>query len=587
MAMSSASSGNPPGRSRTTGVVGILAVIALIHLFRVGTYFRGSLFTLYYSYFSDIILPFGMYFLLCLKDDRVALLGDWRVKAMLVCGIASSVVVDRIVLARLLPRWSPKAAALLSGIFLLAATGSIQAQQVPDLNYSPTVPRPAYKSGEGPRVAIDETHFNFHTAEGRYKPFAELLRRDGYRVGGLGDSLSAASLKALDVLVIANALNERNAEDWSLPTPSAFRPDEIAAARAWVEKGGSLFLIADHMPFAGAACELAKAFGVEFSNGYARPGGREPAMADFFEDGNGLKESAVTRGRSDDEKVTKVATFTGSAFKPPKDAIPVLVFGASSVSLETKRAPGITPDAPEVRIEGWCQGALLKVGRGRVAVFGEAAMFSAQLAGPRQIPVGMNSPEARQNYQLLLNAMHWLTRATDEELTLQVREAERAFAKTMAARDYLAFESHIADEAIFFGQQRVLRGKAAVAAGWKPFFEGAKAPFSWEPESVEVLDSGTLAFSTGPVRDPEGREIGTFNSIWRREADGRWMIVFDKGCPPCDCPSTCPPARGVGAISPAISISSMTLVVNGVERTVRGDDTLRASPGDRLIIEVR
>jgi ketosteroid isomerase-like protein len=126
--------------------------------------------------------------------------------------------------------------------------------------------------------------------------------------------------------------------------------------------------------------------------------------------------------------------------------------------------------------------------------------------------------------------------ATNEELALQVREAEKAFAQTMAARAHLAFESYVADEAVFFGQQRILRGRAAVAAGWKPFFEGAEAPFSWEPERVEVLDSGTLAFSSGPVRDPEGRQIGTFNSVWRREADGRWKIVFDKGCPPCDCP---------------------------------------------------
>jgi ketosteroid isomerase-like protein len=425
---------------------------------------------------------------------------------------------------------------ILCGIFLLAAAGALQAQQEPDLSYNPAISRPAYKSGEGPRVAIDEAHFNFHTAEGRYKPFAELLRRDGYRVGGLGEPFSAASLKAVDVLVIANALNERNDEDWSLPTPSAFAPDEIAAVRAWVEKGGSLFLIADHMPFAGAAVELAGAFGVEFSNGYARPGGREPAVPDIFENGTGLEESAVTRGRSDDENVTKVATFTGSAFKPPKGAIPVLVFGAKSVSFETKEAPGITPGAPEVPIEGWCQGAVLRVGKGRVAVFGEAAMFSAQLAGPQQIPIGMNSPDAPQNYQLLLNVMHWLTGATGDELAMQVREAESAFAKTMAARDHAAFASHIADEAVFFGQQSVLRGRAAVAAGWKQFFEGDTAPFSWEPERVEVLDSGALAFSSGPVRDPEGRQIGTFNSVWRREADGRWKIVFDKGCPPCDCP---------------------------------------------------
>jgi len=165
------------------------------------------------------------------------------------------------------------------GILLLAAAGTIQAQQVPDVKYNPLVSRPAYGPGAGPRVAIDEAHYNFHTADGRYASFAELLRRDGYRVDAFSDSLSADSLEAVDVLVIANALHERNAEDWSLPTPSAFTPDETAAIRAWVEKGGSLFLIADHMPFAGAAGDLARAFGVEYSNGYARPGRRGPGAA--------------------------------------------------------------------------------------------------------------------------------------------------------------------------------------------------------------------------------------------------------------------------------------------------------------------
>lgn len=125
---------------------------------------------------------------------------------------------------------------------------------------------------------------------------------------------------------------------------------------------------------------------------------------------------------------------------------------------------------------------------------------------------------------------------TNEQLASQVRTAETTFAKSMANRDHDAFASHIAAEALFFGGKDVLRGKEAVVAGWAPFFEGPKAPFSWEPEQVEVLDSGTLAFSSGPVRDPEGRRVGTFNSIWRREAEGGWKIVFDKGCPPCDCP---------------------------------------------------
>ena len=122
-----------------------------------------------------------------------------------------------------------------------------------------------------------------------------------------------------------------------------------------------------------------------------------------------------------------------------------------------------------------------------------------------------------------------------EALASQVRRVETAFAKTMATRDHEAFKSFIADEALFFGRQGVLRGKSEVAAGWKGFFQGPKAPFSWQPAVVEVLDSGTLALSTGPVRDPEGRETGTFTSIWRRKADGGWEVVFDKGCPPCDC----------------------------------------------------
>ncbi len=293
---------------------------------------------------------------------------------------------------------------------LAVATGGGSAQQLPDLNYTPPLPRPAYGAGQGPRVAVDESHHNFHTADGRYKPFAELLRGDGYRVGGFSQLLSANSLKTVDVLVIANALHERNAQDWSPPNPSAFTGDEIAALRSWVEKGGSLFLIVDHQPFPGAAGELAKAFGAEFRNGYAQAGHWERGKPETFESGAGLQESAVTLGRSDSEKVTKVATFTGSAFRLPKGAIPVMVFGAKSVSLERTAVPGSPPEERTVPIAGWCQGAILKVGKGRVAVFGEAGMFTAQLAGPQRHPMGMNAPEAEQDHQLLLNLMHWLTR---------------------------------------------------------------------------------------------------------------------------------------------------------------------------------
>jgi ketosteroid isomerase-like protein len=106
----------------------------------------------------------------------------------------------------------------------------------------------------------------------------------------------------------------------------------------------------------------------------------------------------------------------------------------------------------------------------------------------------------------------------------------------MADRDHTAFVSFLAPDAIFFAPGGLaLRGAAHVAKGWKPFFEKERPPFSWEPEQVEVLASGLLAIPSGPVRDPAGKRVATFNSVWRREAGGRWLVVLDKGCEGCPC----------------------------------------------------
>ncbi len=124
---------------------------------------------------------------------------------------------------------------------------------------------------------------------------------------------------------------------------------------------------------------------------------------------------------------------------------------------------------------------------------------------------------------------------TAADLKRQVADTERAFAQTMADRNHAAFASFLADETVFFAGAKILRGKQQVAAAWKPFYDAKVAPFSWQPEVVEVLDSGNLAISTGPVRDPEGKVVATFTSIWRLEAPETWRIVFDKGNNVCDC----------------------------------------------------
>lgn len=67
------------------------------------------------------------------------------------------------------------------------------------------------------------------------------------------------------------------------------------------------------------------------------------------------------------------------------------------------------------------------------------------------------------------------------QLQHEVMDTERAFAKTMADRDHAAFTRFVAREAVFFGSAEPLRGRPAVPAAWKRFFDKPDAPFSWEP----------------------------------------------------------------------------------------------------------
>jgi ketosteroid isomerase-like protein len=117
----------------------------------------------------------------------------------------------------------------------------------------------------------------------------------------------------------------------------------------------------------------------------------------------------------------------------------------------------------------------------------------------------------------------------DHNLNAIVEAREIGFAQSMADRDFNAFQSFVSTEAIFFAGPNALRGRDAVAAAWKQFFDGSDAPFSWTPDTVEVLDSGTLGLTSGPVKNAVGEEVGRFNSIWRKEADGVWRVVFDRG----------------------------------------------------------
>ena len=293
-------------------------------------------------------------------------------------------------------------------LLLYLLTGLVFAQQISDPDFNPPIFNPAYPPREGSKIFIDEAHNNFHTMDGRYKPFADLLARDGYIIQPLKDTIEINELEQVDILVISNPLNIKNTQDWTLPTPSAFTEDEIKNIVKWIEEGGSLFLIADHMPFPGAAGELAAAFGFELNNGFAYDTvtGGGPDLFNL-KDGT-LKDNFITNGRNELEKVDSIYSFTGEAFQIPEVATPVLILNNNFISIMPDTAWNFKDDTPQVSVAGWSQGAVKKMGKGKIAIWGEAAMFSAQLAGEQKVKVGMNAPKAKYNYQLLLNIIHWL-----------------------------------------------------------------------------------------------------------------------------------------------------------------------------------
>jgi hypothetical protein len=300
--------------------------------------------------------------------------------------------------------------AFLAMFCTLIVVEGTHAQQQGDPNFKPAVEEPAFSKGEGPLVLVDEAHHNFHTVDGRYRPFARLLRRDGYKVKALESSITLDALKSVDILVISNALAKCNVDNWKLPTPSAFTDQEIQILQTWVQKGGSLLLIADHMPFPGAVEDLALSFGIIMGNGFAFTADSSGIMQ--FRKTNGLlRQHSITEGRNSSEIVDSVTTFTGQAFRIQSDvaAEPLMVMGKNTILLLPTEAWEFSKQTPRIRATGMLQAATLQVGEGRIAVFGEAAMFTAQLAGSQQRPMGMNHPKASQNAQFLLNVIHWLS----------------------------------------------------------------------------------------------------------------------------------------------------------------------------------
>jgi hypothetical protein len=280
-------------------------------------------------------------------------------------------------------------------------------EQSVDPTFRLAVATPAYPN-QGPVVAIDKGHSNFHTAGGRYAPFAGLLRADGYRVRSIGERFDANSLRGIDVLVIANALGKPDAAP-------AFTSTEASAVETWVAQGGSLLLIADHTPFGSAAQILAAQFNVDMGKGYAVVSQRGKFRANIEFAGDMLGEHPILAGRDPNETIHRVKSFTGQSLSLPVGATALLKLPEGSLEAVDEATLDKFQQGEKVSLAqagGRAQGIALTHGRGRVVIMGEAAMFTAQVIhqpGKPDDHFGMSVP-GFDDRQFALNILHWLSR---------------------------------------------------------------------------------------------------------------------------------------------------------------------------------
>lgn len=272
-----------------------------------------------------------------------------------------------------------------------------------------------------PVVLLDQGHNNWGWDKEKYNPeMVRFLTENGFQVRVNTGAFTLETIQGAQIVKIDNAFPPGDNENWSLPTPSAFTKGEIDILKEWVEGGGSLILVVEHMPFPAAFNELAGAFNIKLSNGFALNG---ELLGDLSEENiieagdlvfsrqNGtLADHPVFEGRNRQEKIDYVGSSVGSAFLLPDKAISLLTFGSGFVSLEPKMSWVFDAKTLSIPIEGWSQGGLLNVGKGKVAILGDNFLFTAPafieppfLENEREAELGAN------NHLFTLNLLRWLS----------------------------------------------------------------------------------------------------------------------------------------------------------------------------------
>ncbi|MFC2096914.1 hypothetical protein ACFLSI_01135 [Bacteroidota bacterium] len=97
---------------------------------------------------------------------------------------------------------------LLIVMIIMLGTATV-AQQISDIYFNPEIKNPGFPEGKGPIVFLDEGHNNFHKLEGRYKPFAILLRRDGFVLKSSTSEITSELLKKCSIFIISDPMSKK------------------------------------------------------------------------------------------------------------------------------------------------------------------------------------------------------------------------------------------------------------------------------------------------------------------------------------------------------------------------------------------
>jgi hypothetical protein len=275
---------------------------------------------------------------------------------------------------------------------------------------------PAFNDVARPVIVFAEGHNNFGDNRDSFSAEMEqFLASEGFDLKQHMGAITREALKGVSILHTDNALAPENQDNWTLPTPSAFTHEEISIIYDWVHDGGSLLMVIEHMPFGGSYEDLAKAFNVETSNGFAVDerllnGYSEEIISNagwfvFRQDNGTLGDHPILTGRQPHERIEFVAADVGSAFRLAEHAVSLMTFGSNAISLEPSVSWRFDSTTPRRSVSGWSQAGVMKVGKGRLAVLGDNFLIipPSQLESEKEVLFGSYHP------QFTVNVYRWLS----------------------------------------------------------------------------------------------------------------------------------------------------------------------------------